>query len=91
MDNYNFYDSKTEKRIPAPPKTFTLTITEKECYLIIRSLDLYSRIWIGQYDRINDFSIYDTSDFVKKDSRVHILFQKVRNLMIPSILLTKKC
>lgn len=85
VDNYNSYDSKTEKRILAPPKTFTLTITEKECYLIIRSLDLYSRIWIGQYDRINDFSIYDTSDFVKKDSRVHILFQKVRNLMIPSL------
>ncbi len=37
-----------EKRVPAPPKMLALLLTEEECYLVIKSLDLYSRIWIGQ-------------------------------------------
>ena len=59
MDNNNNYDHKTERRIPALPSMLALTLTEAECYLQIAALDLYSRIWIGQYDQIDDIYIYE--------------------------------
>ena len=85
MNNYKEYDRKTEKRIAAPSETLVLNITDEECYFIINSLDLYSRIWLGQYDRIDDFFIYDTGDRFDKDSRRHMLFQQIRMLLIPSL------
>lgn len=76
---------KMEKVIPAPSETFSLLVTEEECYLVINALDLYSRIWIGQYDRINDLSIYETEDRWNKNTCSYVLFQKMRNLLIPSL------
>lgn len=81
MNNCKEYDRKTEKRIAAPSETFVLTITYEECYFITNSLDLYSRIWLGQYDRIDDFFIYDTGDRFDKDSRRHELFQQIRMML----------
>ena len=86
MNNNRNYDYKTERRIPALPSTLALTLTEAECYLQIAALDLYSRIWIGQYDRIDDIYIYDTGSRWNKDSRRHSLFQEIRNILIPSLL-----
>lgn len=78
-------EQKMEKIISAPPKTLSLLLTEAECYLVINALDLYSRIWIGQYERINDLSIYDIGYQWSRDSRIYALFQKMRNLLIPSL------
>ena len=75
----------TEKAISAPPETFVLEITADESCLMRTSLDLYSRIWIGQYDRIDDIGIYDTEDRWDRLSERHVLFQKIRNLLIPSL------
>ncbi|WP_026510959.1 hypothetical protein [Butyrivibrio sp. LC3010] len=86
MNNNRNYGYKTERRIPALPSTLALTLTEAECYLQIAALDLYSRIWIGQYDRIDDIYIYDTGSRWNKDSRRHSLFQEIRNILIPSLL-----
>ena len=85
MNNNDKYDQKTEKRIPAPPETLSLLLTEEECYLVINALDLYSRIWIGQYDRINDLYIYATGDRWNHESGCYALFQEMRNLLIPSL------
>ncbi|WP_049945069.1 hypothetical protein [Butyrivibrio sp. AC2005] len=86
MDKNSNYDHKTEKRIPALPLTLALKLTEADCYLLIAALDLYSRIWIGQYDRIDDIYIYDTGSRWNRDSRRHSLFQEIRNILIPSLL-----
>ncbi len=86
MNNNRNYDHKTERRIPALPSTLALTLTEAECNMVISALDLYSRIWIGQYDRIDDIYIYDTGSRWNKDSRRHCLFQEIRNILIPSLM-----
>ena len=85
MDNNNNYVHKIERRIPALLSTLALILTERECYLLIVALDLYSRIWIGQYDRIDDINIYDTGSWWNKDSRRHSLFQEIRNILISSL------
>ena len=76
---------KMEKTVLAPPETLCLFMTEEECYLVINALDTYSRIWIGQYDRINDLSIYDVGNRWNRDSQSYVLFQRMRNLLIPSL------
>ena len=53
--------------------------------MIINSLDLYSRIWIGQYDRIDDLGIYDNGNRWNMGAKSHVLFQRIRDLMIPSL------
>lgn len=78
-------DSVAEKKKPAPPKTLSLSIAGEEYYLIINSLDLYSRIWIGQYERIDDLCIYDIEDRWSRNSKRHNLFQQIRNILIPSL------
>ena len=80
------YDHKIEKRISALPATLALTLTEAECNMVISALDLYSRIWIGQYDRIDEIYIYDIDSKWNKESRRHRVFQEIRNLLIPSLL-----
>ena len=76
-------NNKMEKIMAASPETLSLIITEEECYLVLKALDLYSRIWIGQYDRIDDLSIYDTGDKWDQNSVSHMLFQQIRDLLIP--------
>ena len=76
-------NNKMEKIMVASPETLSLIITEEECYLVLKALDLYSRIWIGQYDRIDDLSIYDTGDKWNQNSVSHMLFQQIRDLLIP--------
>ena len=78
-------ESITEKKKPAPPKTLSLNIIGEEYYLVLNALDLYSRIWIGQYERIDDLNFYDIGDRWNRDSRRHILFQQIRDLLIPSL------
>lgn len=85
MANSEGFDLKMEKLIPAPSETLSLPMTEKECYLVINALDMYSRIWIGQYDRINDLSIYDTGNQWNRDSCSYAPFQRLRSLLIPSL------
>ena len=76
-------NNKMEKIMAASSETLSLIITEEECYLVLKALDLYSRIWIGQYDRIDDLSIYDTGDKWNQNSVSHMLFQQIRDLQIP--------
>ena len=74
-----------EKRIQALPGTLSITMSEAECHLAINALDLYSRIWIGQYERIQDLQIYDSGERWSRYSQVHMLFQRIRDLLIPSL------
>ena len=85
MNNSKSFDKKSEKRIAAPPETLMLTLTVEACYLIINALDLYSRIWIGQYERMDDLSIYDTGGRWNRNTKSHMLFQQIRDLLIPSL------
>ena len=48
-------NNKMEKIMAASPETLSLIITEEECYLVLKALDLYSRIWIGQYTEPSDY------------------------------------
>ena len=38
-------------------KTYTLTLSEEQAQLLVKALDLYSRIGIGQFEEILD--VYD--------------------------------
>ena len=86
MINDKYSKQRLEKTKEAPPETYVLNITGDECSLVRNALDLYSRIWIGQYGRIDDIWVYETGGMWDAYSEKYKLFQRIRDKLIPSLI-----
>ena len=64
-----------------------LQFSKNEMYIIINALDFYSRIWIGQYDKIlSDIRLYrKCSQLDKLDNDFKYLLFNIRHLTLPEI------
>jgi hypothetical protein len=55
-------------------KTYTLTMSEEQAQIVVRALDLYSRIGIGQFEEI--LRVYDPcctlTSMMRDEARTHI-------------------
>ena len=60
-------------------KTYTLTMSEEQAQVVVRALDLYTRIGIGQFEEI--FRVYDPKGELRNHSGASGLMNSIKNIV----------
>ena len=75
----------------ASQRTINIYLTFIQIQITINALDLYSRIWIGQYDHLSfesRFYVKSGADWARVDENEHMrnaLFLQIRSILLPKL------